>query len=108
MTKTTCDICGKEMPISKFKITIEEMNFCVSSYGRIWDICLECRESLNRWMTIRKSNSAEVYNLFQQAMCENGIVINKNLCDTCKTKGCIFQSGIVRSHCEFYKEESEE
>lgn len=32
----------------------------------------------------------------------NGIVINKNLCDSCITKGCIFQSGIVRSHCDFY------
>lgn len=60
MTKTTCDICGKEMPISKFKITIEEMKFCVSSYGRIWDICLECRESLNRWMTKRKTESEVV------------------------------------------------
>lgn len=25
-----------------------------------------------------------------------------NLCDSCITKGCIFQSGIVRSHCDFY------
>ena len=33
---------------------------------------------------------------------------NKNLCDSCITKGCIFQSGIVRSHCDFYKAESEE
>lgn len=32
----------------------------------------------------------------------------ENLCDSCKTKGCIFQSGIVRSHCDFYKAESEE
>ena len=32
----------------------------------------------------------------------NGIVINKNLCDSCITKGCMFQSGIVRSHCDFY------
>ena len=32
----------------------------------------------------------------------------ENLCDSCKTKGCIFQSGIVRSHCDFYKAESED
>ena len=31
-----------------------------------------------------------------------------NLCDSCKTKGCIFQYGIVRSHCDFYKAESED
>lgn len=33
--------------------------------------------------------------------------ISKNLCDSCKTSGCIFQSGIVRNHCDFYKAESE-
>lgn len=59
MTKTICDICGKEMSASKFVDAIEDMNFCVSSHGRIWDICLECRESLNRWMTIRKTESEE-------------------------------------------------
>lgn len=32
---------------------------------------------------------------------------NKNLCDSCITKGCIFQSGIVRNHCDFYKAKAE-
>lgn len=55
-------------------------------------------------------------------MCENGIdnvdydirqmmkdgVVIKSLCDSCAIKSCIFQSGIVRSHCAFYKAESEE
>ena len=54
MTKTTCDICNKKMPTAKFTDKIEDLNFCISSYGRIWDICAECRESLNRWMTIRR------------------------------------------------------
>ena len=54
MTKTTCDICGKEMPTTKYADRIEDKNFCISSYGKIWDICTECREELNRWMTIRK------------------------------------------------------
>jgi hypothetical protein len=36
------------------------------------------------------------------------VVANKNLCDSCTTKNCIFQSGIVRNHCDFYKAESEE
>ena len=27
----------------------------------------------------------------------------RNLCDSCIAKGCIFQSGIVRNHCDFYK-----
>ena len=41
-------------------------------------------------------------------MMKNGIIINKNLCDSCITKGCIFQSGIVRNHCDFYKAKSED
>lgn len=31
-----------------------------------------------------------------------------DLCKSCNTKGCIFQSGIVRSHCDFYKTKSDE
>lgn len=42
-----------------------------------------------------------------QQMINNGIVINKNLCDSCINNGCIFQSGIVRNHCDFYTVESE-
>jgi hypothetical protein len=30
-----------------------------------------------------------------------------DLCKSCNTKGCIFQSGIARSHCDFYKAESD-
>ena len=59
MTKTICDICGKEMPTAKFVDNIEDMNFCMSSHGRIWDICTECRESLNTWMTARRQESEE-------------------------------------------------
>lgn len=36
------------------------------------------------------------------------MVIERSLCDSCVTKGCIFQAGIVRSHCDFYKAESDE
>ena len=53
MTKTVCDICGKEMPTIKFVDTIENYEFCISSYGEIWDMCTECRESFNKWITIR-------------------------------------------------------
>jgi hypothetical protein len=35
-------------------------------------------------------------------------VIERSLCDSCKNRECIFQSGIVRNHCNFYKTESEE
>lgn len=38
----------------------------------------------------------------------DGIVISRNLCDSCINNGCIFQSRIVRSHCDFYRAESEE
>ena len=59
MTKTVCDICCKEMPTAKFVDNIEELHFCISSFGRIWDICAECRESLNRWMTKRRAESED-------------------------------------------------
>jgi len=55
MTKTVCDICGEEMPSTAiFVKDIKNFNFSMSSYGRIWDICTDCRESLNRWITMRK------------------------------------------------------
>ena len=53
MTKTVCDVCGKEMPTARF-VAIENLNFCISSHGKIWDICNECREDLNKWMNWRK------------------------------------------------------
>lgn len=28
---------------------------------------------------------------------------SKNLCDSCVNNSCIFQSGIIRKHCDFYK-----
>lgn len=59
MTKTVCDICGKEMPTAKYADTIEDLKFCISSHGKIWDICNECRASLSKWMTIRKAESGE-------------------------------------------------
>ena len=36
-----------------------------------------------------------------QESCEN------NICDSCHTKGCIFQSGIKRVNCEFYTTQNE-
>lgn len=41
-------------------------------------------------------------------MMRDGIVISRNLCDSCINNNCIFQSGIVRSHCDFYRAESED
>lgn len=38
---------------------------------------------------------------------EDGEINNKNLCDSCINNDCIFQSGIFRNHCDFYKAESE-
>ena len=59
MTKTVCDICGKDMSSTMYKELISDLNFCISSYGKMWDICSECREDFNRWMVIRKSEAIE-------------------------------------------------
>lgn len=58
MTKTVCDICGKEMPTG-FGKYMDNLNFSISSHGRTWDICAECRDSLNKWITERKANKEE-------------------------------------------------
>ena len=57
MTKTVCDICGKEMPSEAYSRLIKDYNFCISSNGKIWDICNECRNALNEWMKKRKAES---------------------------------------------------
>ena len=63
MTKTVCDICGKEMQPAIFvDNNIEDINFRISSHGKIWDICTECRVSLTRkimWMTVHREESEE-------------------------------------------------
>lgn len=38
-------------------------------------------------------------------MMQDGVAVERNLCDSCVTKGCVFQSGIIRSHCDFYNAE---
>lgn len=54
------------------------------------------RQDVEAWMPLPESYNAE-----KDVNCTD-------LCESCNTKGCIFQSGIARSHCDFYKTESEE
>lgn len=54
MTKTICDICGKEMRYSISK-PISTYNFCISSYGKQWDMCSDCRDKLFKWIEARKA-----------------------------------------------------
>lgn len=59
MTKTICDICGKEMPLEIFAKPVKDYKFCISSYGRAWDICGKCRDELNKWIEKRKAESED-------------------------------------------------
>lgn len=59
MTKTVCDICGKEMPSEVYSGELNAYKFCISSYGKAWDVCTECRDELNEWMKKRKAESEE-------------------------------------------------
>ena len=59
MTKTICDICGKEMYLGIDSRATKDYKFCISSYGKAWDICTECRDELNEWMKTRKAESEE-------------------------------------------------
>lgn len=54
MVKTTCDICGKEMRSSNSQ-PISTYKFCISSYGKQWDVCLDCRDKLFKWIEARKA-----------------------------------------------------
>ena len=45
MTKKICDICGKEMPLHSR--STKHDNFCISSNGKVFDICIECRNLLD-------------------------------------------------------------
>lgn len=57
MTKTICDICGNDMPLGIYSIAIKDYKFCISSNGRAWDICDECRKDLDKWIKKRKAES---------------------------------------------------
>lgn len=50
MTKTICDICGNDMPLEIYSSSTKDYKFCISSYGKVWDICINCRNELNEWM----------------------------------------------------------
>ena len=57
MTKTICDICGKEMGlymIPLLKDNLKDMQFAITTHGRIWDVCQECRDDLWIWIKDRK------------------------------------------------------
>ena len=58
MTKTICDICGVEMKpaLCLDKKKPDEIQFSISSYGKYWDICQDCRDSLNAWIRSRKQH----------------------------------------------------
>lgn len=53
MTITICDICGKQTETSTEPLPVYK--FAISSHGKVWDICNDCRESLNKWITIRRA-----------------------------------------------------
>lgn len=57
MTKTVCDICGKDMPLEICSRTPKDYKFCISCYGKVMDVCTECRNELDKWMKKRKAES---------------------------------------------------
>ena len=65
MIKTYCDICGKEMSNSYKHDNIKDLNFAISSNGRIWDICNECRDDLWMWITQKKFGLPGVGKVFE-------------------------------------------
>lgn len=62
MTKTICDICGNDVPLEIYVTSIKNQKLCISSYGKVWDICTECRNELDKWIKKRKVESEEEKN----------------------------------------------
>lgn len=59
MIKTVCDICGKEMPSSIIAERTAQMIFKVSSNGRTWDICEDCRKSIIELINSKEKGQAD-------------------------------------------------
>ena len=58
MIKTICDVCGKEITRGIMRETrLEDMNFCISSNGVVWDICNSCRDDLNTLIRNKRNNA---------------------------------------------------
>lgn len=56
MKKTVCDICEKEIiETIDFLENVREHEFAISSYGRIWDICQNCRGDLLKWIQCKNT-----------------------------------------------------
>lgn len=49
MKITICDVCGKRMSVTD---TIVKPSFTISSDGKTWDICTECRDDILKYMTV--------------------------------------------------------
>ena len=55
-----CDICGDKIPTIKFvDDNIKDLNFCISSYGKVWDICDKCRVNLNKWIDMQRKETTD-------------------------------------------------
>lgn len=55
MTKTICDVCGKEIPSLKLLKHDANFDFNISSPGKLWDVCSECRAEFKKWVKERRS-----------------------------------------------------
>lgn len=59
MIRTTCDICGKQMPTELYPADIEDRHFCISSLGKPWDICDECQIEIENLFKKRNTKEAK-------------------------------------------------
>lgn len=90
------EICGDEITVAYYSVEEKE-----SDPNYEWEFKPHCGEykEVIAWMPLPKP--------YEPQESEDAAVAHKNLCDSCVTKGCIFQSGIIRNRCDFYKAESE-
>lgn len=57
MTKTICDLCGKDVQTNKHKGEARDYIYTITNFGIPIDLCVECRKALYEWIGKRKEEN---------------------------------------------------
>ena len=57
MTKTICDLCGKDTQTDKHLGEARDYIYNITNYGTPIDLCVGCRRELHEWIDKRKEEN---------------------------------------------------
>lgn len=78
-------------------------NFDTNNYAYAYCKCPLPYDYAIKWPLIKDGKEHKYSCICEDCGTEVGVIRTWNLCDSCINGDCIFQSGIVRKHCDFYK-----